>query len=223
VEAPRGRPEPLSNLLDYSIEVRAGRSPVRGGRQGGPVLSPRALFRVGFAWARGSLPPTDTSRDACSTVDSLGLHGCLTRPAQRGPDGCSPSYTRLMTQTRKVVTVVFMDVSGSTALGEQLDSEAVRHVMERYFGAARLVLERHGGTVEKFIGDAVMAAFGIPAAHEDDPLRAVRAAIEMRERLTELNEEFLRRFGVTLAVRTGINTGEVVAGDRTEGQFSASG
>jgi predicted ATPase len=95
--------------------------------------------------------------------------------------------------------------------------------MERYFGEMRSILERHGGTVEKFIGDAVMAVFGIPAAHEDDALRAVRAAVEMRARLAELNDELARERGVTLAVRTGINTGEVVAGDPTQGHFYASG
>jgi class 3 adenylate cyclase/tetratricopeptide (TPR) repeat protein len=128
-----------------------------------------------------------------------------------------------MVETRKIVTIVFSDVSGSTALGERLDAEALRRVMERYFEEMRSILERHGGTVEKFIGDAVMAAFGIPVAHEDDPLRAVRAAVEMRARLAELNVELARERGVTLAVRTGINTGEVVAGDPTEGHFYASG
>src|SRR5918996_3981570 len=79
-------------------------------------------------------------------------------------------------EVRKTVTVVFSDVSGSTALGERLDPEAVRRVMGRWFEAARAELERHGGTVEKFVGDAVMAVFGIPVVHEDDALRAVRAA-----------------------------------------------
>ncbi|HEY3069047.1 MAG TPA: adenylate/guanylate cyclase domain-containing protein [Gaiellaceae bacterium] len=128
-----------------------------------------------------------------------------------------------MGEARKVVTIVFSDVTGSTSLGERLDAEALRRVMERYFQEMRSILERHGGTVEKFIGDAVMAAFGIPAAHEDDALRAVRAATEMRARLMELNEELLRARGVTLAVRTGINTGEVVAGDPGGGQFYATG
>jgi class 3 adenylate cyclase/tetratricopeptide (TPR) repeat protein len=128
-----------------------------------------------------------------------------------------------MAETRRTVTVVFADVSDSTALGEHLDPEALRRVMERYFAEARTAFERHGGTVEKFIGDAVMAVFGIPVAHEDDALRAVRAATEMRMRLAELNEELARERGVTLTVRTGINTGEVVAGDPGEGQFYASG
>ena len=79
-------------------------------------------------------------------------------------------------EARKIVTVVFTDVAGSTALGEQLDPELLRSVMWRYFDAVQGALERHGGSVEKFIGDAVMAVFGVPVVHEDDPLRAVRAA-----------------------------------------------
>jgi predicted ATPase/class 3 adenylate cyclase len=124
---------------------------------------------------------------------------------------------------RKIVTIVFSDVSGSTSLGERLDQEAVRRVMERYFAETRSVLEQYGGTVEKFIGDAVMAVFGIPQLHEDDALRAVRAAAEMRGRLADLNEELERDWGVQIAVRTGVNTGEVVAGDAAQGQSFATG
>jgi class 3 adenylate cyclase/tetratricopeptide (TPR) repeat protein len=115
-------------------------------------------------------------------------------------------------EVRKTVTVVFSDVTGSTAMGEELDPEALRRVMSRYFDEMRAVLERHGGTVEKFIGDAVMAVFGVPRAHEDDALRAVRAAGEMRDTLARLNQELERDRGVTIAARTGVNTGEVVAG-----------
>src|SRR6185437_8444411 len=115
-------------------------------------------------------------------------------------------------EQRKTVTVIFTDVTGSTALVENLDPEAVRRVMERYFDAMREVVERHGGQVEKFIGDAVMAVFGIPRAHEDDALRACRAAQEMRERLELLNKELERDLGVSIDARTGANTGEVVAG-----------
>ena len=96
-------------------------------------------------------------------------------------------------EQRKVVTVLFCDVTGSTAMGERLDPESLRRVMSRYFAEMRTALERHGGTVEKFIGDAVMAVFGIPAIHEDDALRAVRAAVEMREALMAyLNKELER-------------------------------
>ena len=126
-------------------------------------------------------------------------------------------------EVRKTVTVVFSDVTGSTALGEQLDPESLRRVMGRYFDETQSVVERHEGIVEKFIGDAVMAVFGIPIVHEDDALRAVRAAMEMRERLSGLNEELARDWGVTIAVRTGVNTGEVVAGDAGGGQRFATG
>lgn len=125
-------------------------------------------------------------------------------------------------EVRKTVTIVFSDLIGSTALGERFDPELLRRVMSRYFEEMRVVVERHGGTVEKFIGDAVMAVFGIPEVHEDDAMRAVRAATEMRRAQTRLNEEF-DRFGVRLAVRTGVNTGEVVAGDPSKGQSFATG
>ena len=117
-------------------------------------------------------------------------------------------------EVRKTITVVFSDLVGSTALGEQLDPESLRLVMDRYFGEMSAILERHGGTVEKFIGDAVMAVFGIPVLHEDDALRAVRAAAEMRDALVPLNDELERERGVRIQVRVGVNTGEVVAGDR---------
>ena len=86
-------------------------------------------------------------------------------------------------EMRKVVTIVFSDLKGSTSLGEALDSEALREVMTRYFDAMRGELERHGGVIEKFIGDAVMAVFGLPRLHEDDALRAVRAAAGMQAAL----------------------------------------
>ena len=115
-------------------------------------------------------------------------------------------------EVRKTVTIVFCDVTGSTSLGEQLDPESLRHVMARYFEAMRSAIERHGGTVEKFIGDAVMAVFGVPVVHEDDALRAARAAIDMREALGALNEELERDYGTRLEARIGVNTGEVVTG-----------
>jgi class 3 adenylate cyclase/tetratricopeptide (TPR) repeat protein len=124
---------------------------------------------------------------------------------------------------RKTVTVVFSDVIDSTRLGERLDPEAHRRVISRYFVEVSRVLEHHGGTVEKFIGDAVMSVFGIPVLHEDDALRAVRAASELREALAELNESLRAEYGLELGVRTGINTGEVVAGDSSEGHAFATG
>jgi class 3 adenylate cyclase len=122
---------------------------------------------------------------------------------------------------RKLVTILFADIAGSTAMGEALDPEAVRTLLSRHFAAIRTVLERHGGLVEKFIGDAVMAVFGIPEAHEDDALRAVRASLELQASIATLNAEA----GATaqLAIRVGINTGEVVTGDGRSGETLATG
>jgi class 3 adenylate cyclase/tetratricopeptide (TPR) repeat protein len=103
---------------------------------------------------------------------------------------------------RKIVTVVFCDLVGSTALGERTDPEVLRELMSHYHAELRGILERHGGTVEKFVGDAAMAIFGLPQVHEDDAIRAVRSAVEMRDAVV----------GLGLEVRIGVNTGEVVAG-----------
>jgi class 3 adenylate cyclase len=136
------------------------------------------------------------------------------RAGARFCDSCgAPLAVEEVRELRKVVTILFCDVTGSTSLGERLDSESLRRVMERYFAVARTVLERHGGTVEKFIGDAVMAVFGIPVVHEDDALRAARAAVELRDELVDLNEALDREFGTELQVRMGINTGEVVTNE----------
>ncbi|HEX2089441.1 MAG TPA: adenylate/guanylate cyclase domain-containing protein [Actinomycetota bacterium] len=126
-------------------------------------------------------------------------------------------------ESRKTVSVVFCDLKGSTNLGESLDTEALREVLRHYFSRMQSVLERHGGAVEKYIGDAIMAVFGLPRAHEDDALRAVRAAWEMKQALVEVNRELEGKWGVTLANRTGVNTGEVVAGDVTAGQRLVTG
>src|SRR4051812_23041194 len=123
---------------------------------------------------------------------------------EAGARFCSACGTQLAVvaprEVRKTVTLLFCDVAGSTAMGERLDPETMRRLMARYFESAREILERHGATVEKFIGDAVMAVFGIPQVHEDDALRAARAAVELRDAVTEL------------VLRIGVNTGEVVAG-----------
>jgi len=126
-------------------------------------------------------------------------------------------------EVRKIVTIVFSDLKGSTSLGERLDSESLREVLHLYFSEMQAVLERHGGTVEKYIGDAIMAVFGLPILHEDDAVRAVRAASEMRETLEQVNERLEATHGVRLENRTGVNTGEVVAGDVTHGQRLVTG
>src|SRR5689334_2202303 len=110
--------------------------------------------------------------------------------------------TTVPREVRKTVTVLFCDITGSTALGESTDPEALRALLAQYFDRMKAIVESHGGVVEKFIGDAVMAVFGVPAAHEDDALRACRAATEMRDAFPELG----------IAGRIGVNTGEVVTG-----------
>jgi len=108
-------------------------------------------------------------------------------------------------------------------LADRLDSEALREVLTLYFSAITPVLERHGGTIEKYIGDVIMAVFGLPRLHEDDALRAVRAAAQMRETLAEFNVTLRAGYGVTLENRTGVSTGEVVAGQGGGSQRLATG
>ena len=115
---------------------------------------------------------------------------------------CGAALTSPAPERWKLATLVFCDLSGSTAMGERLDAEAVRTLMLSYFHEMRGALERHGGTVEKFVGDAVLAVFGVPEAHEDDALRACRAALEMQARLGTLNEELEQRFGTRIALNT---------------------
>jgi class 3 adenylate cyclase/tetratricopeptide (TPR) repeat protein len=126
------------------------------------------------------------------------------------PECAAPLPAAAHRETRKTVTALFCDLVGSTALGEQLDPEVLRPVLGGYFAEMRSAVEHHGGRIEKFIGDAVVAVFGLPSAHEDDALRAVRAGVEMQERLETLNASS----SIPLAARVGITTGEVlVSGD----------
>jgi class 3 adenylate cyclase len=115
---------------------------------------------------------------------------------------CAAPLAGVDHEQRKTVTALFCDVTASTSLGEATDPEALRALLARYFERMSGIIEAHGGAVEKFIGDAVMAVFGVPEAHEDDALRACRAAVEMRDALPELGVQ----------ARIGINTGEVVTG-----------
>jgi class 3 adenylate cyclase len=126
-------------------------------------------------------------------------------------------------EVRKTVTVVFCNLKGSAELADRLDSEALREVLTLYFSAMTPVVERHGGTVEKYIGDVVMAVFGLPRLHEDDALRAVRAAVQMREELAEVNVRLRAGYGVALESRTGVSTGEVVTGEGGGAQRLATG
>ena len=152
----------------------------------------------------------------CAEENSDRARFCQACGAALGIDGAAR-------ESRRVVTILFCDVTGFTSLGERLDPESLSRVMSRYFATMRTALERHGGTVEKFIGDAVMAVFGIPQLHEDDALRAVRAAMEMRSMLDVLNIELERSHGVTIETRVGVHTGEVMAGALADAQVLATG
>ena len=124
-----------------------------------------------------------------------------------------------MTEERKIVSVLFADVVGSTSLGADNDPEVVRSTMARYFERMKEIAEAHGGTVEKFIGDAVMVVFGVPVVHDDDAERSIRAALAMRDAIPALNREISLQLGARIAV----NTGEAVAGTGTPGQFLVTG
>jgi class 3 adenylate cyclase/predicted ATPase len=118
---------------------------------------------------------------------------------------------------------VFADVVDSTALGEQLDPESMHRILERYSEMATEILERHGGTVEKFIGDAIVAFFGLTELHEDDALRAVRAAVELRDAVSSLGEEVARSNGVELGVKVAVNSGDIFVGAGSRREMFATG
>ena len=148
---------------------------------------------------------------------------------RESPDGfqhcgfCGASLSAPVVERRILATLVFCDLSGSTALGERVDAESVTELLRSYFQEMRTVIERHGGIVEKFIGDAVVAAFGVREVHEDDALRACRAALEMQQRMVDLNAGHEQRFGTRIAARIGVNTGEVVAGGGMSAETFAIG
>ncbi|HWL64384.1 MAG TPA: adenylate/guanylate cyclase domain-containing protein, partial [Actinomycetota bacterium] len=128
-----------------------------------------------------------------------------------------------MTLARRTITIVFCDVVESTTLGESMDPELLRQVITRYFEEMQRILASYDGTVEKFIGDAVMGAFGIPVLHEDDALRAVTAAVDMQGAIEGLNRDLKTQRGLQLQVRIGVNTGEVVTGDPSAAHGFVSG
>ena len=127
-------------------------------------------------------------------------------------------------EVRRTVTVVFCDLKDSTSLGERLDPEVVHEVLDRYFAAMTREIAGHGGKVDKYIGDAIMAVFGLPVQHEDDALRAVRAVVAMQAALRAVNSQLSATYGLELVNRTGVNTGEIVAiGDSGADQMLATG
>jgi adenylate cyclase len=138
---------------------------------------------------------------------------CGSRLAAKPPEQpARPAESSPPETDRRPVTVLFADLSGFTALSERLDPEEIRALQSDLFQEMRAVIDRYGGFVEKFVGDAVMAAFGAPVAHEDDPERAIRAAIAMHERMSVLRRRWESRVGGPLALHIGVNTGPVVAG-----------
>ncbi|TME79298.1 MAG: zinc-ribbon domain-containing protein, partial [Chloroflexi bacterium] len=155
----------------------------------------------------------------CASCGSALRDKCPTCGAELASDArfCSTCGSPVRTgepaddEERKLVTVLFADVVGSTALGEQLDPERLRSVLSSWFSVASAAVEAWGGTVEKFIGDAVVGAFGVPVIREDDAARALHAALDMLDRLPGLNERFSQQHDVRLAIRVGVNTGEVIA------------
>jgi len=144
----------------------------------------------------------DVACPKCSASVPAGARFC---PA------CGAALVDRAIEERKLVTVLFADITGSTTLGERFDPERWRVLLQRFFSVMTSTIEAWGGTVQKFMGDSVMATFGVPIVKEDDAERALRAACQMLERLTELNAEFKAQHGVNLAIRVGVNTGEVMA------------
>lgn len=132
--------------------------------------------------------------------------------------GCGRSLDAQSGESRRLVTTLFCDLVGSTELGAKLDAETYHRVISRFYEATRAVIDRHEGTLEKFVGDAVMAVFGFPHLREDDAARAVRAAWELTRVTEELNDDLGREWGVRLGIRTGIATGEVLAGAAGSGE-----
>src|SRR5260370_6795003 len=187
--------------------------------------SPRAR-----SWPRVANPGWASSSGlSCGSPDGLML--ACSSCSFENPEGfkfcghCGAPLTPAATsaEVRKRISVVFCDLVGSTPLGERLDPEFFRRVMTRYYDTMRTVLERHDGSVGKFEGDAIMAMFGVPKLHEDDALRAVRAAAEMSNTMAALNQELEREWGVQLACRIGVNTGYVLTGDDLSAQHLVVG
>jgi class 3 adenylate cyclase len=176
----------------------------------GTVNSPAARFCGGCG---SPLPRTCSS---CKAELGPGLHFCdqCGTPVPEAPATAvgtppPPSVSASTDATRKTITALFADLTGSTGFGERNDPEVARQVLARYHGLLQEVIDAHDGTVAKFMGDGMMATFGIPEVAEDDALRAVRAGVEIQSRFAGLSTDIAARYGETLALRVGVNTGEI--------------
>ena len=150
---------------------------------------------------------------SCGTAAPAGARFCMAcGTALAGAPAATVPQASATSEERRTVTVLFADLSGYTSVAERLDHETVKMLIERCLNRFAEEVERFGGRVDKFIGDNVMAVFGAPVAHEDDPERAVRAAFGMQAAMAELNGDISAQFGFDLALRVGVNTGEVLAG-----------
>jgi class 3 adenylate cyclase len=150
---------------------------------------------------------------ACGTaLDSQPAHAATTEAPERAPSGPWPGAENVLPEERRQVTVLFADLSGYTAVAERMDPEALKSLVDGSLRRLGQEVDRYGGSVDKYIGDNVMAVFGAPVTHEDDAERAVRAALGMQDAMAEINEEVGAIHGVSFALRVGVNTGEVVAG-----------
>jgi class 3 adenylate cyclase/tetratricopeptide (TPR) repeat protein len=157
----------------------------------------------------------------CGAEAAAGARFCIACGAQLDRTE-EPSPTAGLVEERRLVTVLFADLSGYTSVAERLDHETVKALVERCLTRLASEVDRYGGRVDKFIGDNVMAVFGAPVAHEDDAERAVRAALGMQAAMLELNETVAPEFGFELALRVGLNTGEVLAG-RVGDEYTVTG
>ena len=171
--------------------------------------------------------PLPSTCPACGAANPAGNRFCGTcgsalsapSPSSIGASSSSqpsipagPAESTLVERERRLVTVLFCDLVGFTPLSERLDPEDVREIQTMYFGRMSKEIRSFGGTVEKYIGDAVLAMFGVPVAHEDDAVRAIRCGLNMQAALKSLAVEVGKQWGVELALRVGVNTGEVVSG-----------
>src|ERR1700736_1929487 len=165
-----------------------------------------------FCMACGA--PLARSCPTCGAEAPAGARFCMACGGsldQAEAPASTPAKSATPSEERRTVTVLFADVSGYTSVAERLDHETVKALIERCLARVAVEVERFGGRVDKYIGDNVMAVFGAPVAHEDDPERAVRCAFGMQAAMRELNEAIAPEFGFDLALRIGVNTGEVLA------------